>query len=295
MTPEGEAGVQETSHAPGETAHLDVDGRPHQVTVQLHPETRKAAVRVDGRMALPPFPADGRPRPFTLAGREAGVSVEADGSFRLGIGGPSAAAHALPSAAPARTSTDSGQRNLVIGVVAMMAAMALPAVLRQARQHKPRSPSISWQTYSTGPGRYVAEFPGPYVESQKDNPLPGGGTEHDFLVEANLGEKGDYAVLYVDLPEGTRATHKEMMQVTSLIQARVHGVPQTSTTLDPRGWGIVPCVESTASLPNGGKLIVRAWMDRSRQYTALAAYSADGEADARRFIDSVQPLGGPRP
>jgi hypothetical protein len=41
-------------------------------------------------------------------------------------------------------------------------------------------------------------------------------------------------------------------------------------------------------------LIVRAWMDHSRQYMALVAYPADGEADARRFIDSVQPLGGPR-
>jgi hypothetical protein len=304
MSP-GEAGgadpedpaLRENAHAAGETAQVEIDGRTHPLTVQVNPETRKAAVRLDGRMALPPFPADDQPRPLTLAGHAATIDVSADGSFRLSVGGPSPPgqrARAPAGAAPA--TSDHNQRNLMIGVAVMMAAMALPALISKSRQRAARPKPISWTSFSSAQGGYVADFPSAPTETEKTNPLPNGGTERDFLAEANLGEKGDYAVVYVDLGELGRAiTTREMMRVTELVQSRVHGTPQTTATCEPAAWcGIIPCVESRADLPNRGKLIVRAWMDRTRQSTALAAYPADGEADARRFIDSVQPLGGPR-
>jgi hypothetical protein len=182
---------------------------------------------------------------------------------------------------------------------AMALAAIAPAVVVGVLAHGGMGgKKIEWQEYTSERGEYTVNMPGAPVLSQQTQSAPDGSPVVIHSAAVELGRNGSYVVLDTDGPKLTYETgdRGELMNANNTITSGMQATPEQTDFPYPVAWGEVPCAETRAHLNKDPQqlFIIRSWRTGTHTYAAIVAYrqGMDSEAAARRFLQSVRPIGG---
>lgn len=162
-----------------QTWTVDVDGKPHTITVDHDWQTRRATIRVDGRMAVKPLGPDENERDVPVGFMKYVIRRLENDTFDLDIppenflearaaGAAPGVRRTRPGTRPDAEESGGGRRiSLIIGSIILVAIVtALVRYGRQGFQYM----RVPWQPYAAADGTFKAKFPSlPKEEVESQN------------------------------------------------------------------------------------------------------------------------------
>jgi len=284
---------------------VEVDGVDHTVVVDCDPQTRRAGIRVDGRMPVKPMAADEHERELSINGVPYVLRRKDGDEFELDIA-PEAFLNQTKSrsssgAAKGAPPPQKSKKIWIAYVVAGLFALGLVRYGLRSFQYT----HVPWQPYSDSEGGFSAKFPGSPTEKQSTENFNG----DLWTVHSRFATFKDhfYAVQYLDLKIVVVDANSE-----SILNRFLDGWAQTlGGTIETREKSSLarnPAIRFTMAVPKGSgpegyKLPVKAHLRGmaavrgSRLYLTwtLTTEAESTFADVHQFIDAfaVPPPGAP--
>lgn len=290
---------------------VEVGGVYHAVIVDCDPQTRRAGIRVDGRMAAKPLAADEQERELTINGVPYVLRRKDGDEFELDIA-PEAflnkrtsgerTSRPLNSARADATSAPLKSRKIWIAyVVAGLFALGLVRYGLRSFQYT----HVPWQPYSDSDGSFTAKFPGAPAEKESTQNI--NGDLWTFHSRTATFKDHFYAVQYVDMKIVVVDANSESI-MNRFLDGWAKGIGGKIETRDKSSLARNPAIRFTMTIPKGSgpdgdKLPVNARMRGvaavrgSRLFLTwtLTTEVESAFADVHEFLDAfnVPPPGAP--
>lgn len=175
---------------------VEVGGVHHTVIVDCDPQTRRAAIRVDGRMPARPMAADEDERELSIAGVPYVLRRKDGDQFELDI-----APEAFLNQTKSRSSSGAAkaappQKSKMIWIAYVVAGLFALGLVRYGLRSFQYT-HVPWQPYSDSGGSFTAKFPGSPTEKQSTENING----DLWTVHSRFATFKDhfYAVEYLDM------------------------------------------------------------------------------------------------
>jgi len=274
---------------------VEVGGVSHTVVVDVDPQTKRAGVRVDGRMAAKPLAADEDERELKIDGAPYLLRRVKD-DFELDIA-PDAFLNQRTAAPPPPKS-----RKLWIAYVG--AALFVLGLIRVG-MHGFQYMRVPWQPYSESDGSFNAKFPAKPDEKETTQNING----DLWTVHSRYATFKDhfYAVEYLDLKIVVVDANSESV-MNRFLDGWAHALGGSIASREKSSLGRNPAIRFEIALPKGAgaeehKLPVNArvrgveTVRGTRLYLTwtMTAEADSATADVRQFLDAfnIPPPGAP--
>ena len=159
------------------------------------------------------------------------------------------------------------------------------------------APAIDWKPYTSKEGRFTVLMPVATPTQMKQNlKTPVGEMELNVVGAELPNNQGGYAVIYNDLPESiTQQPGAEQMILDNAAMGAQTNVPGAKVIGDPKKITLEgsPGRELTLEAPLVGKMIVRVYIVKGRQYQVIARGSNErlSSKETQLFLDSFKLAG----
>lgn len=284
---------------------VEVGGVDHTVIVDCDPQTRRASIRVDGRMPARPMAADEYERELSIDGVPYVLRRKDGDEFELDIA-PEAFLNQTKSRSSSRAakSAPPPRKSKMIWIAYVVAGLFALGLVRYGLRSFQYT-HVPWQPYSDSDGGFTAKFPGSPTEKQSTENING----DLWTVHSRFATFKDhfYAVQFLDMKIVVVEANSE-----SIMNRFLDGWAETLggkiETREKSSLARNPSIRFTMAIPRGAgpeehKLPVKAHLRGvaavrgSRLYLTwtLTTEAESTFADVHQFLDAfaVPPPGAP--
>lgn len=277
---------------------VNVDGRKQSISVDVDPQSKRAMIRVNGRVAAKPMAGDDSERTVPVGSMQYIVRRGENDRFDLDVA-PEAFLNRLTAEkeVPGEVKSSGGSNALPWAIGSIVIVIIVAGMIRFGKQGLEYM-RVPWQQYNAGDGSFSAKFPALPNESSEEKNING----DIWTIKSLLSEYRNhaYAVQYIDMKTivtednadslmdnffagwaNQLGGHTEMRERTSL--GRNHAF-RFSLTVPPQATLRIPARMRGLYVLRGNRLFI-VW--------CLAAQADPFSKDLQEFLDAFKPGAAP--
>ena len=174
---------------------VNVDGRKQSISVDVDPQTKRAMIRVNGRVAAKPMAADDSERTVPVGSMQYIVRRGENDRFDLDVA-PEAFLNRLTTEKEIPAEKHGGGSFVLWAIGAVVVVVLVGGMLRYGRQGLEYM-KVPWQAYTASDGSFSTKFPSAPNESSEEKNING----DIWTIKSLLSEYKNhaYAVQYIDM------------------------------------------------------------------------------------------------